>query len=147
MFKLWLEPKDTLMVDASTRTLTLSEFMAALLSRHFKFASHYQVCQTQQVKVIFFAVIRWRCQQQHYLYYLPNLFYYSKCGEKIYDGIFGYPHDGKNYIFRPELIQAVKNYLKTEAGQTIRMGEIKKRYSKTVRCSYSLCQKDEVSCY
>ena len=88
-------------------------------------------------------MICWRCQQQHYLYYLPNLFYYSKCGEKIYDGVFGYPHGEKDYIFRPELIQAVKNYLKTEAGQTIRMGEIKKRYSKTVRRFYMSfgCQK------
>jgi len=135
MFKLWLESKDALMVDASTRTLTLSEFMAALLSRHFKFASHYRVRQIQQFKVVFLAVICWRCQQQHYLYYIPNAGYYSKCGIKIDEGAFG-AFDSNFWLFRPELIQAVKNYLKTEAGKTIRMGEIKKRYSKTVRRSY-----------
>jgi len=135
MFKLWLESKDALMVDAPTRTLTLSEFMAALLSRHFKFASHYRVRQIQQVKVVFFAVICWRCQQQHYLYYIPNASYYSECRIKIDEGAFG-AFDSNFWLFKPKLIQAVKNYLKTEAGQTIRMGEIKKRYSKTVRRSY-----------
>lgn len=136
MFRLWLDSNDTLMVNASTKTLTLSEFIAALLSRHFKFASHYRVRQIQQVKVVFFPVICWRCQQQHYLYYLPNLFYYSECGKELYDLDFGYPYNDNFFIFRPELIQAVKNFLKTEVGQTIRMGEIKKRYSKTVRRSY-----------
>jgi hypothetical protein len=105
------------------------------LSKHFKFASHYRVSQIQQVKVVFLAVICWRCQQQHYLYYIQNAGYYSECGIKIDEGALG-TFDTNFWLFRPELIQAVKNYLKIEAGQTIRMGEIKKRYSKTVRRSY-----------
>jgi hypothetical protein len=36
MFKLWLESKDALMVDASTRTLTLSELGASHFCKYIK---------------------------------------------------------------------------------------------------------------
>ena len=39
--------------------------------------------------------------------------------------------------YRPEIIDAVKQLLKTEQGEHLRLGEVKPRYSKTVGDSYT----------
>ncbi|WP_275523275.1 hypothetical protein [Kamptonema sp. UHCC 0994] len=147
MFKLSLQSKDVLMVNASTRTMKLSEFIAALLSRYFKVAFRYQVCQNQQLKAVFFPVSCWKCQQKHYLYYIENPCYYSCCDIKINELLLG-ALDNNFAWFKPEIIQAVQNFLKTEAGQKIRMGEIKIRYSDNIminRISFGCPQCDTLA--
>lgn len=44
--------------------------------------------------------------------------------------------DSDSFRFRPEILQAIMQYLKTPAGRQLKMGAIKNRYSKTAGGSY-----------
>ncbi len=43
---------------------------------------------------------------------------------------------GEKFEFRPEILKAVMDFLSSEVGKNIHMGEIKKRFSKTVQQEY-----------
>ncbi|WP_392476290.1 competence protein CoiA [Nostoc sp. C110] len=130
IFKLSLDSDNSLVVQTKNKSTPLSQFVEDLLSRRIRFCDHYQIKKTQNAKIVFFPTECWKCKKQSYIYYLENP-YYTCCGEEVEDYCCEIPRR-----FRPEVIAAVRSFLKTDAAKKIRMGEIKTRYSKTVEDSY-----------
>jgi len=130
IFKLTLDSDNSLVVQTKNKITLLSQFVEDLLSRRIRFCNHYRLKNTQNNKIVFFTTECWKCHREYHIYYLEN-YYYTCCGEEVEDYCFEIP-----LRFRPEVVAAVKTFLKTNAGKQLRMGEIKSRYSKTVEDSY-----------
>jgi hypothetical protein len=137
MFKLKLDENQIPTVIVEGKDFIVSKFITELLSFHFRFCQFYKYQKQQNIKIHFFPVSCWKCNQTHYIYHVHDQCYQSVCGHNLLylgDGqIINAPH------FLPEIVNKAYECLKTEKaqGQNMKMGKIKPRYSKTVRSSYT----------
>lgn len=114
---------------------TIRDFIEALLLKRVRFCKNLKSRLRQKLHIVFYEKECWRCKKKTHVYFIKKP-YQSFCG----NGLGGYVPIGsmREYVFRPEVLEAVYAFLKTDEAASLRVGEIKNRYSKMESCwSYS----------
>ena len=133
LFKICEIEKKEIWVDIYGRKIPIRQFTEALLKRKIKFCINLEPKINQKIKISFFETECWRCKTKQYIYFIQeNL--ESKCGQSICIEEESWSNNALKY--NPQILKAIHKFLKTEKGKSIRIGEIKKRYSKTIKSSY-----------
>lgn len=116
------------------RELQLRDFLRNLLMGKIKFCDLARTAPEQKVKLVFYEMKCWKCKAINHIYYLDPTFR-SACNAAIHshESLWG---SGKN-AHRPEIIALAREFIRTEEGKHMRLGEIKRRFSKTVQDSYT----------
>lgn len=113
-----------------SRPLPLRDFIQRLLTRRVRF-SHEAVQNVPcDVTMEFLRCDCWRCGAEAHFYHVeghPT----SACGLSIGD-----EYDWADRALHSSMIQAARAFVQTPAGGSVRLGAIKRRYSKTVGGSY-----------
>ncbi|MGB3513808.1 MAG: competence protein CoiA family protein [Microcoleaceae cyanobacterium] len=141
MFQLQFDASKNPTVISDNNFYILKNFIAEILSGHFKFSQFYRYKKQQDIKIRFFPVNCWKCRQKHYIYHVHNQSYETVCGCNfnltdyiiLTDKVINEPQ------FLPEIVSKADECLKTEKAkrQNMKMGKIKSRYSTTAGNSYT----------
>lgn len=115
------------------KELRLHDFLEQFLSENIKFSNVARTTPEQKVKLVFYEMECWKCKAMNHIYYVETNFR-SACNATIhsYETLWG---SDKN-AHRPEIIALAREFIETEQGKNIKLGEIKRRFSKTVQDSY-----------
>jgi len=116
------------------KDLCLRTFIAEFLAGRIRFCEVARAKPEQTIRLVFYEMECWKCKAMNHIYYVDTSFR-SACNAVIEPGESLWGSDRQEY--RPEIIDAVKQLLKTEQGEHLRLGEVKPRYSKTVGDSYT----------
>jgi hypothetical protein len=116
------------------KELPLHDFLERFLSGSIKFCETARTKPEQQVKLVFFEIECWKCKAMNHVYYVDTTFY-SACNAVIRPEETLWGSDKNEY--RPEIIKLARKFMNTEQGKHLKLGEIKRRFSKTVQDSYT----------
>ncbi len=119
-------------------SLALPEFVALLLERKIRYRSLMSPCTIQQIKVFFVREECYRCKKISHIYYV-DASYESRCGKEMQYRPSRFANSKSEdfyYEFRPEIMSAVENYLKSNPYDHLRLGAVKMRYSAPENCAY-----------
>ncbi len=129
LFLLFENEAKEIKVKLYDKIFGVREFIKILLEGKIKFTRRIKSKPEQSITVNFFDITCWKCKARQYVYFLQETIT-SKCG---LESDVHYPIDVYYHLwYSPEIIEAVRNFIKTPKGRHIRVGEIKKRFSKTV---------------
>ncbi|MFJ1426602.1 competence protein CoiA [Capnocytophaga canimorsus] len=131
-FRIFKGEDSNLMVQLKQSQINLKSFVGHLLKGHFKFCEHITL-KSQEITLIFFRTRCWKCKK-HQDCWTINRNLTTTCGQRINLGFSNW--DDTDIDKSPEIYQAVKQFLQTERGKKLKIGELKRRYSKTVRRNY-----------
>src|SRR5579859_7279571 len=120
------------LIDGRKQVL-LSEFVKAMLQNDIRFCEFTRTKNEQNVKINFFEYECWHCNAANHIFYVEEL-YCSACNFIIEE--LETLWEGEKREFRPEILDTVRQFLQTEQGKALRVGEIKPRYSNTVSHAY-----------
>ena len=116
------------------RKVGLHTFLQNFISNNIQFKSVAVTKTKQLVTLVFYKMECWKCHEMNHLFYVDTPFY-SACNAMIR------PEEAlweSNRIeFRPEIIELAQNFLENRKDLDLKLGQIKKRYSKTVENSYT----------
>ena len=109
---------------SSNNLFDLSEFLYSLIDGKIRFAEQIEV---NKAELCFYKNECWKCHTENDVYFVNRLF--SQEGAVI---------DGQqlNITFNPSIITGLKNYIQEHPSEKFIMGEIKQRYSNTVKQAY-----------
>jgi hypothetical protein len=115
------------------KELRLHDFLEQFLSGNIKFCNVARTTTDQKVRLVFYEMKCWKCKAMNHIYYVETNFR-SACNATIhsYETLWG---SDKN-AHRPEILTLAREFIETEQGKNIKLGEIKRRSSKTVQDSY-----------
>jgi len=115
------------------KELLLKDFLRNFLVGNMKFCGVARTAHEQKVKLVFYEMECWKCKAMNHIYYVEPTFR-SACNAAIHsdESLWG---SDKN-AHRPEIVALANEFIKTEEGKHISLGEIKQRFSKTVQNSY-----------
>ena len=115
------------------RQLSLSEFLRQFLSNGVKFCEVARAKREQRVKLVFYEMKCWKCGAMNHIYYVDTSFV-SACEAKIRPDESMWASNKMEY--RPEIVKLAREFVNSEKGSFLNLGNIKQRYSKTVQESY-----------
>lgn len=127
------EDKSFLVSLSGRKELSLRDFLQNFLNGNIRFCDVARTAHEQKVRLVFYEMECWKCKAMNHLYYVEPIFR-ATCNAEIYSGESLWGSD-KN-AHRPEIVALAKEFIKTEEGKHIRLGEIKQRFSKMVQNSY-----------
>ncbi|REH48892.1 hypothetical protein C7448_105175 [Tenacibaculum gallaicum] len=133
LFKIIEAEDKSLKVDFNNQLFEISEFVFFLLSRKIKFCSTMKAREKQSITINFYKKSCWKCGANQHSYFLSETVK-SICGEDMYLESVMWENDAIE--FSPVIQNAIKEFLLTDKGKNIKIGKIKKRFSKTVGHSY-----------
>ena len=132
-FKIFKGEDSSINAQLNQTRLSLKSLVDNLLKRKLKFCEHIKIKPIQEVTIIFFETSCWKCHRPQHLWTVEqNL--QTVCNQDFH--IMGSMWDNDAIDKNPRVYEAVKQFLKTERGKHLKIGELKKRYSKTVNESY-----------
>jgi hypothetical protein len=114
------------------RKVDLHTFLENFISNNIQFKTSAKTKTKQLVNLVFYKMKCWKCQEVNYLYYVDTPFY-SACNAKIQPSEALWESSSMEY--RPEIVELAQNFVEKDLGS--KLGQIKKRYSKTVEGSYT----------
>jgi hypothetical protein len=115
------------------KELLLRDFLQNFLIGNMRFCGVARTAREQKVRLVFYEMECWKCKAMNHIYYVEPTFR-AACNAAIHSSESLWGSD-KN-AHRPEIVALAKEFIKTEEGKYIRLGEIKRRFSKTVQNSY-----------
>lgn len=133
LFKIIETEDKSLQVDFNNQLFEIKEFVFFLLSRKIKFCSTMKARKKQSITINFYEKSCWKCGANQHSYFLSETVE-SICGEDMYLESAMWENDAIE--FSPVIQNAIKEFLLTDRGKNIKIGRIKKRFSKTVGHSY-----------
>lgn len=115
------------------KELPLQDFLRNFLSGKIRFCDVARTAREQRVRLVFYEMECWKCKAMNHLYYVEPTFR-SACNAAIHsdESLWG---SGKN-AHRPKIVALAREFIRTGQGKHIKLGEIKRRFSKTVQNSY-----------
>lgn len=127
------EDKSLLVSLSGRKELQLRDFLHKFLIGNIKFCNAARAAREQKVKLIFYEMECWKCKAVNHIYYVEPSFR-SACNAEIYAGetLWG----SGRHAHRPEIIALAKEFIVSEQGKHLNLGEIKQRFSKTVEHGY-----------
>lgn len=133
LFRIFENEDKEINVDFYGKIFSIQHFIKILLEGKIKFSSKMKAEHKQNIAVIFFETTCWKCGAIQHSYFLQETVK-SKCGLEMH--IENSMWDDEDLKYDSKIIKAVNDFTKTKDGQHLRIGQIKKRYSKTVNSSY-----------
>lgn len=134
LFKIVETENKDIKVDFNNQLLEVKEFIVLLLCRKIKFCSAMKAIRKQMITINFYEKSCWKCGANQHSYYLSETVK-SNCGEDMYlESVMWQEDDAIE--FSPVIQNAIRDFLVTDKGKGIKIGRIKKRFSKTVGHSY-----------
>jgi hypothetical protein len=132
-FKIFKDENSNIFTKLKHKQLPIKDFVASLLKRQLKFCKHVRLKPKQEVTIIFFEKSCWKCHKSQHLWTVEqNLV--TVCNEDFY--VMGSMWNSDDIDKSPKIYEAVKQFLQTEKGKNLKIGQLKKRYSKTVHHTY-----------
>ena len=119
--------------DHDVKQFDLYDFVKLLLNREFKFCNKLTSAKEQKIKVSFLEVDCWKCGETYNVYFL-NESIYSNCGLEM--NADSDMWSSKKFCFMPEILNEIRKFLQSDNGNHLRIGDIKQRFSKTVKKKY-----------
>jgi len=116
------------------KKIDLHTFLENFISNNIQF-KHIAKTKTKQfVNLVFFKMECWKCHEINHLFYVDTPFY-SSCNAEIQ------PHEAlwesNSMEYRPEIIDLAQKFIGSKKDLNLKLGQIKKRYSKTVEDTYT----------
>jgi len=115
------------------RELGMHDFLEQYLNGHIRFCNGARAKPDQHVKLVFYEMECWKCKAMNHIYYVDVAFY-TACNALVRPEETLWGSDQKEYF--PEIVQLANEFISTEEGKHLHLGEIKPRFSKTVQDAY-----------
>lgn len=132
-FKVFKDEDSNIIAQLKQTEMPLKSLVDCLLKRRLKFCDHITLKPKQEISILFFETSCWKCNKPQHCYTVDqNLL--TICNQNFY--LMGSMWDSEDIDKNPKVYEAVKQFLKSEDGKDLKVGELKKRYSKTVENSY-----------
>lgn len=132
-FRIFKDEKSDIIAQLRQTKLPLRDLVDSLLNSKLKFCNHVRLKPNQEVTIVVFETSCWKCKKPQHCYTVEqNLL--SVCNQDFY--IMGSMWDSDDIDKNPKIYESVKRFLKSEKGNDLKVGQLKKRYSKTVHDSY-----------
>lgn len=139
LFKLKEKKNKEIVIDFNGFEFKIRTFVKILLDGKIKFSKSIKSKFKQNISIFLFKTNCWKCGELQYSYFIQE-YVESKCGLEIdieHQMWNEYDENPEDELkFNPQIIKAINEFKKTEVGKEIKIGQIKKRYSKTVNSSY-----------
>ena len=116
------------------RKVDLHTFLQNFISNNIQFKPIAITNTKQVVTLVFYEMECWKCHEMNHLFYVDSPFY-SACHAKIKPDEALWESNSMEY--RPEIIQLAQRFVEDRKDLNLKLGQIKKRYSKTVENSYT----------
>ncbi len=115
------------------RKIALPEFVGAFLQGRIKFCKVLRTKKKQLIRLFFFEMKCWKCGALNHVYSVDETCLRSSCNGIVQtmEMMEMWSSNGIEYI--PEVIGLAQNFARTK---NLKLGQIKRRYSKTVGDSY-----------
>ena len=133
IFKILEDDKNNINVEVNEIEFPLKIFVIKLLNGNFKFCNELQSMKKQKITISFWEISCWKCRTKQHVYFVSDELK-SRCGSSI-EVTSAFWEDSK-FEFYPPILDAVNEIIKSEDCKNLKLGKIKKRYSRTVRKSY-----------
>lgn len=132
-FRIFKDENSEIIAQLRQTQLPLRELVDSLLKRKLKFCNHVRLKRNQEVTIVFFETSCWKCKKRQHCYTVEqNLL--SVCNQDFY--LMGSMWDSDDIDKSPKIYEIVKHFIASDEGKNLRIGQLKKRYSKTVNDSY-----------
>ena len=133
VFELRPGTTDPVSVWHAGREIPVREFVRLLLEGNVRFAT----TTLRRVRVRFLETDCWRCKKTSHIYEVSEMIRCGYSDSRRTDPGEWLPVYGTEAKFAPDILQAVNRWLTTEGSAAgVRLGQIKKRYSRTMQSSY-----------
>lgn len=131
LFQLIECPSSDLYIEFDNTCIPLRDFVKLLLSKQLKFCRGYTSSEVQSIEIVFWETSCWRCGTNQHVFHATGAFgnLISRCNNEM-------RHSYSKLEFHSSILKEVYKILKSEEGKDLKLGQIKKRYSKTVKSSY-----------
>jgi len=115
------------------RKIELHIFLENFISNNIRFKSITKTRTRQTVNLVFYEMECWKCGELNNLFYVDTPFY-SACNAKIKpeEALW----ESNSIEYRPEIIELAEKCIENRKDLNLKLGQIKKRYSNTVKKSY-----------
>jgi len=132
-FKIFKDENSNIWGQLKQTQLPLKELVDSLLKRKLKFCDNIRLKPIQEVRIVFFETSCWKCKKPQHCYTVEqNLL--TVCNQDFY--VMGSMWDSNDIDKKPQIYSAVKEILGSGEGKNLKVGQLKKRYSRTVNESY-----------
>lgn len=118
-------------VNLKEKVTPLYNFVKSLLNKEIKYCESYRARNQQEIEIEFYETSCWKCGREQHLYTVNDRLA-SWCNSQMY--FIGALWDDDDLDKSPSIVRAIREVV--ESNPKYKVGEIKKRYSKTVRDSY-----------
>jgi hypothetical protein len=127
-------PNGNLSVNLGTRRkIDLQDFLENFISGNIKFMPVAKIDPIQTPQLVFYEMTCWKCNELNHLFYVATPLY-SSCRAQIKPEEALWESNSVEY--NPEIVAAVKGFIKARPDLSIKLGEIKERFSNSVGSSY-----------
>ena len=133
IFKIYETETNEIWVDQYGKKFPIRDLVISLLNRNMKFCKNLVSKIVQKIEIFFPTIECWKCKTRQHVYVIQDTLI-SKCGQPI--EIHDTDWNNNSLKHNHQIHEAVSNFMKTEKGKFIRIGEIKERYSHTIKSSY-----------
>lgn len=132
-FKIFKDENSNIIAQLKETQLPLRDLVDILLKSKLKFCKQLRLKPKQEVTIVFFETSCWKCHKPQHLWTVKQSLA-SVCNQSFYfmDSMW----DNEDIDKSPKIHKEVKQFLQTEKGKNLKIGQLKKRYSKTVNNSY-----------
>jgi competence protein CoiA len=116
------------------KSMKLPDFVGGILGKTLQYCvSGKGTNKSLCYRIVFFPISCWKCGKISHAYYIDSIdFFESDCGIIAYE-----QESDENVAFHPQILEYIRKYLSQENNENqVILGEINKRYSKTVRHEY-----------
>jgi len=132
-FKIFKDENANITAQLKQTKLPLKSLVDSLLKRKIKFFEHTRLKPKQKVTIVFFDTRCWKCYEPQHLWTVEqNLL--TVCNQDYYLMNSMWDDDGIDKV--QKIYQAIKQFVKSEIGKNLKIGELKERFSKTIEESY-----------
>lgn len=118
----------------SRRKVGLHTFLQNFISNNIQFKSIAITKVKQLVNLVFYEMKCWKCHEMNHLFYVDTPFY-SACNVRIQPDEALW--ESSSIEYRPEIIELAQKFVESRKELDLKLGQIKKRFSKTVENSYT----------
>ena len=130
IFKL-SEQNNKLSVSLKNReTLSLENFVKDFIDGKIKFCNTMKMLP--QVQVVFIEFPCWKCKEMNHIFYIAPFHSSCKAELRIEESMWS----SNKFRFKPEILEKIIEYSRSEKGNHLKLATVKERYSKSVEGSY-----------
>lgn len=132
-FRIFKDDNSKIIAQLKHTQIPLKNLVRQLLKGKLKFCENIRLKPKQEVTIIFFETKCWKCHKSQHLWTVKqNLV--TVCNQPYY--IMNSMWDNKDFDKSPKIYNAIIEFLQTEQGKNLKIGQLKNRFSKSVKSNY-----------